>query len=340
MATTVAAPVKAEKLAEYRAARDRGAAWLLRQLGPDGALGDPREGFHFYRAPWTFSLVGETEAASAVCGWIRAHMLTADGRIEGPYRVFDDAYAYRNSALIVGAQFAGQYDLSHGLMADLLAWQDEASGAFPDDRLPDGTRSDNMDIPYACGPGFACLATGHLDAARRVAEFLRRIYDAQPALPERFYYAWSRSEQKVITTYPEERRFWYVVENQVARTQRWTIGGIAAGFLCRMHLAEPRPEYVDLARNYQAFSMSATPRQFEFRQVVKSGWGSSLLYQITGEEQYLQWTYRMGDWLVAGQADDGRWRYEDSATRGAMIERTLERVMHLDTLIGALSWRP
>jgi hypothetical protein len=107
-----------------------------------------------------------------------------------------------------------------------------------------------------------------------------------------------------------------------------------------MHLAEPRPEYVDLARNYQAFSMSATPRQFEFRQVVKSGWGSSLLYQITGEEQYLQWTYRMGDWLVAGQADDGRWRYEDSATRGAMIERTLERVMHLDTLIGALSWRP
>ncbi len=340
MTAVVATPVKTEKLAEYRAARDRGTAWLLAQLGPDGSLGDPREGFHFYRAPWTFSLVGQSAAASAVCGWIRRNMLTREGRIEGPYRVFDDAYAYRNSALVVGAQLAGQYDLSHGLMADLLSWQDPQSGAFPDDRTPQGGRSDNMDIPYACGPGFACLATGHLEAARQVASFLGRIYAAQPALPDRFYYAWSRSRQTVITEYPEVDHRWYVVENQVAKPQRWTIGGIAAGFLCRLYLAEPRPEYLDLARRYQAFSMAATPRQFEFRQVVKSGWGSSLLYQITGEDQYLEWTYRMGDWLVAGQSEDGRWLYEDSATQGAMIERTLERVMHLDTLIAGLASRP
>ena len=50
-----------------------------------------------------------------------------------------------------------------------------------------------MDIPYACGPGFACLLTGQLDAARRVADFLQAIYDAQQELPERFYCFWSRS---------------------------------------------------------------------------------------------------------------------------------------------------
>jgi len=339
MATVVAAPTKSDKIAQYRSARDRGTAWLLRQLNADGSLGDPKDGFHYYRAPWTFSLVGETEAAAAVCGWIRRHLRTADGRIEGPLRVFQDAYAYRNSALIVGAHLAGQYDLSHGLMADLLSWQDPASGAFPDDRLADGTGSDNMDIPYACGPGFACLATGHLDAARKVAGFLRTIYAAQPALPDRFYYAWSRSRQQVITEYPEKDHRWYVVENQVAKPQRWTIGGIAAGFLCRLYLADPRPEHLELARKYEAFSMAATPGQFDHAAVCKSSWGSSLLYEVTGEDQYLQWTYRMGDWYVRTQEPDGHWTF-GRRTRGELIELTLEFVMHLDTLISGLASRP
>ncbi len=345
MATTIAAPAegskgsKSEKLAEYRAARRKGVEWLLRQLNADGSIGDPKEGYHFYRAPWTFSVTGETDAAVAVCGWIRRNMLTPDGKIEGPYRVFDDAYAYRNSALIVGAQLAGQYDLSHGLMPDLLSWQDPRSGAFPDDRTPDGGKSDNMDIPYACGPGFAFLATGHLDAARKVAGFLQRIYDAQTELPDRFYYAWSRSKQAPIREYPEEQRRWYIVENQVARPQRWTIGGISAGFLCRLYLADPKPEYLALARKYQAFSMAATPRQFEFGAVCKSSWGSSLLYEVTGDERYLRWTYRMGDWYVSTQKPEGHWEFDRSG-RGPLIELTLEFVMHLDTLIGGLASRP
>lgn len=85
--------------------------------------------------------------------------------------------------------------------------------------------------------------------------------------------------------------------------------------------------------------MAATPRQFEFPQVCKSSWGSSLLYQITGEEQYLDWTIRMGDWYVAGQREDGRWTF-DRKRSGELIELTLEFVMHLDTLISGLASRP
>jgi hypothetical protein len=196
MAAIIAATSKAQKLAEYRAARDQGVAWLLTQLQPDGALGDPQQGFH------------------------------------------------------------------------------------------------------------------------------------------------SRSKHTIISEYPEADRRWYIVENQVARPQRWTIGGIAAGFLRRLYLADPNPAYVDLARKYQAFSIAATPRQFEFPQVSKSSWGSSLLYKITGEEPYLEWTYRLGDWYVAGQKEDGRWQYDPNARRGALIELTLEFVMHVDTLMAGLASRP
>jgi hypothetical protein len=122
MTTTVAASVKSQKMQAYQRARRKGTDWLLQYLNADGSLGDPREGFHFYRAPWTFAAVGEIAAATAVCGWIRQNMLTPAGTIEGPYRIFDDAYAYRNSALIVGAHMALQYDLSYGLLPDLLSW--------------------------------------------------------------------------------------------------------------------------------------------------------------------------------------------------------------------------
>jgi hypothetical protein len=340
MSTTIATAQKGEKLRAYLTARRKGIDWLLGHLNPDGSLGDPTQGFQFYRAPWTFAMAGETAAASAVCGWIRRNMLTPSGTIEGPYRVFNEAWTYRNATLIVGTHLAMQYDLSHGLMRDLLSWQDPVSGGFADDRLPDGTKSDTMDIPYACGAGFACLQTGHLDASRQVYRFLDQIYEAQTELPDRFFYTWSRSKQAPIKEYPPERRTKFVVENQLAARQRWTIGGISAGFLGRLYLVEPRPEYLALARKYQAFSMRATDRQFDYAHVCKSSWGSSLLYQITGEEQYLNWTYRMGDWYVETQQPDGHWHWDYCHTLGDHLELTLEFVMHVDTLIAGLASRP
>src|SRR5215510_4119540 len=297
--TFIASPsFKSDRLAAYRAARQKGLAWLLNHVNDDGSIGDPREGFHFYRAPWTFAVTGETQAATAMCGWIRRNMLQPDGTIGGPYRVFNDAYAYRDATLVIGAHMALQYDLSYGLLPTLLSWQDPISGGFACDRTRDGGMSDHMDIPYTCGGGFACLQTGRLDEARNVYTFLDRLYKAQRELPDRFYYTWSRRDEAAITEFPAERRIAHVVDNQDPRRQRWTIGGIAAGFLCRLYLADPRPDYVDLARLYQQFSISATPGQFNWAHVCKSSWGSSLLYQVTGEQLYLDWTYRMGDWYV------------------------------------------
>ena len=337
MAATISTSKKQEKLRTYREAVRRGTEWLLQQVNDDGSIGDPREGFHFYRAPWTFTATGETAAAHAFCGWMRRNMLTPEGIIGGPLRPSGTAYAYTNSVLIVGAHLAKQYDLSIGLMPDLLADQDPLSGAFANHHLDDGSKSDDMDIPFAAGPGFACLVTGHLDEARAVYRHLRSIYDAQTELPDRFYYNWSRTAQSPITEFSEENQRACVVENQAARRQRWTIGGISAGFLCRLYLVEPQQEYLELARKYQSFSMSATEHQFDYSHVCKSSWGSSLLYQVTGEEEYLAWTYKMGDWYVDTQTPEGHWHWDYYTTLGSHIELALEFVMHLNTLIGGLA---
>ena len=327
-------------LGELEESARRAGRWLLGHMNEDGSIGDVRDGFKFYRAPWALTLLGEPDAGHAVCGWVRAHLLTSEGDLSAPARVTTTGWAYADATFVVGAHMLQQYDLSHGLMPSLLRWQDPVSGAFGNDRLPDGSMSDDMDIPFACGAGFACLITGNLEAARRVAQFLQTIYDAQPDLATKFYAFWSRSRQKPITEADADFQLRFVVENDVDRMQRWTVGGIAAAFLCRLYLADPDKRYLELARKYQAFSMAATDAQFSYPSACKSSWGAALLYQVTGDQQYLDWLGRFGQWYLDSQEPEGFWHPWVEESDADIINITLEYVMHVLTLTGAVRSRP
>ena len=318
----------------------RGAEWLLARVGQDGSVSPSDEGFRFYRLPWTLTVTGHTQAAAAVCGWIREHMFTPDGDFDRGHRKLYDAYAYRNATLVYGAHMARQFDLSSRGLKFILTMQDRASGGFANDRDPDGTLGDVMDLPYTCGCGLACIALGRLDAARQVHRFLERVWNAQTEMPERLYYSFSRRDQAVITSYDTRDWFWHVVESQEPRAQRWTVGGLAAAFLCRLYMVDPNPAYLSLARDFQQFSIQSTPRQFEFPQVCKSGWGAGLLFQVTGEEPYAAWAVKLAHWFADTQAADGSWVFDDDATEGRTLELTAEFVAHVDTIIGCLASRP
>lgn len=332
---TAAGP-RAELIDELNAACRRATDWIVAQQRPEGVIGDPAYGFKYYRGPWALALMGEVEPALALCSWIRDNLLTESG-LDGEARLLRDGWAYRDSVLMVGAHMLGQYDLSLGLVDSLLEWQDPISGGFANDAGSRGEPSDEMDIPYTAGPGFALLATGRIDAAREVAGFLRRIYGAQEELPERFYCFWSRAGQRPII--PSDHSFEprFVVDSGLDAMQRWTIGGIAAGFLGRLYLADPDPRHLDLARKYQAFSMSSTDDQFKYPSVCKSSWGASLLYQITAEEVYEKWLLRMARWYLDTQEPEGWWHPWVEETTSDVIEITLEFIMHVKVLIEGLS---
>jgi hypothetical protein len=325
-------------LHECDGAVSRAADWLVQQLRADGALGDPADGFVYHRAPWAFTLAGRHDEAHAVCGWVRRNLLTPDRALDGAARRSTDGWAYRDSSLIIGAHMLQQYDLSIGLMPSLLRWQDPVSGGFANDLTPDGP-SDEMDIPYACGPGLACLITGDLASGRRVATFLRAVYDAQDQLPDRFFPFWSRGRQAPIRKDDKGFQPRFVVENAADRMQRWTIGGIAAAFLGRLYQAEPDPDLLTLARAYQAFSMAATDAQFRYPSACKSSWGAAVLYEITGDEVYLDWLGRFARWYLDAQEPEGYWHPWVENHRGHVIEITLEFVVHLATLTGAVRGR-
>ena len=327
-------------IAKYESVKRKGVDYILEHVNPDGSYGPVEDGFYFYRLPWTFLVAGETRAALGICGWVRENMLTDEGDFDRGLRKLTDAYAYRNATFIYGAHMARQYDLSVGCMPFLLTLQDPASGGFANDLTEDGP-SDTMDVPYTVGSGLACIATGNMEAALEVYGYLVSLWEQQDELPDRLYYNMSRSTQKVVREFPPEERRWHVVVAQDPVLQRWTVGGIASAFLSRLYMSDPNPDYISLARQYMKFSMESTDGQFEFAPVCKSGWGSSLLYQVTGDPQYRDWTVRMGDWFTDTQSADGSWSdsFPGDGRVSSQIHLVAEFVAHVDNIVAGLSSR-
>ena len=92
------------------------------------------------------------------------------------------------------------------------------------------------------------------------------------------------------------------------------------------------------------FSMNSTQSQFKYASACKSGWGSSLLYLVTGEEINLNWTKNLAQWFIEHQLEDGSWSMtnlgrKEVDSESSKIHLTAEFVVHVDTIISSLSSR-
>lgn len=332
----------AERIAVYRRAQRKAVDWLLAQAHEDGSIGDPRRDACYYRVPWAFCVAGESAAAMRLLAWIRRRMLTAEGEMAGPI-LPNSAWpravnTYSETCLAFGAHLLRQYDVAERAMQFALRWQNPRTGGVYLDRRRTGPAGPQL-LFLTAQLGMSALMTGHVTQARAAGAWLERLWQAQPELPDRLYTVWTE-EGGLATSAPEgENRRAYVQESQETYEYHFN-GGIAAACLAHLHMATGEGRWLELARAYQRFSMESTPRQFESKQVCKSSWGSSLLWLISGEQEYLDWTIRLGDWFVAEQTADGYWfntpYHLPQPTLNDNIQITAEFVVHLDHIMGAL----
>jgi hypothetical protein len=324
-----------EKLEQYRQAQRKGVDYILKHVNSDGSVGPADKAFFYYRTPWALATAGEIEAATRLCDWIRRHQFGENGDFVGVSpRPVVEHYMYMNGLLVIGAHMLQQFDLSQRGMRYIRSLQDPLSGGFYNYGGPAG-HSDKEDIPYNCGVGLACLMAGEVEAAERVAIWLQRMWSLQPELPDRLYFVYSAEKQELVTDFPPDQAKQYVLEAQKPR-QRFTVGGIGAAFLSRLYMARPRPEYLGLAQEYQAFAMNQTERQFEVAQVCKVGWGAALLYQITKEEIHREWAIKVADYFVRTQFPDGHWINNEPLADRPEIEIGSEFLVYLDVIISSL----
>ena len=342
MTAAMASPI-AEKIATYERSRRMGVEFLLANIDAEGAVRRGGGRVTFYRVPWALEVSGETEAAHRVLSWIERTGLGADGEFHGGLELTREANqtsnTYAETCLAYGAHLLRRFDLGRRLMDWAERYQDAETGGVFMDR--ERAEADGAQIVFLTAQyGMSAVITGRIEAALKVGEWFRRLWAAQPELPDRLYCVWTHAGGLATTVPAGEDARHYVNESQEVRQFHYN-GGIAAACLTHLFMATGDEQWLDLARAYQRFSMESTPRQFETKQVCKSAWGSGLITLAGGDDAYLDWLIRMGDWFAAEQEADGRWsntRYIDpDPPVQHQIEATAEFVVHLDTLIGALA---
>jgi hypothetical protein len=245
---------------------------------------------------------------------------------------------YAETILAYGAVLLRRFDIARRTMDFAQQYQDPASGGIFMTREKTGAGGPQLLFPTA-QYGMSAVMTGRLDTARQTGEWFARLWDAQPELPERLYTIWT--SDGLLTSVPGDIDRRHVVQEAQQPLQVFYNGGIAASFLTQLFMATGEPRWLEYARGYQQFSMDSCPEQFETKQVCKSAWGSGLLYLATGDESYVPWIARMGEWFAEGQEADGGWSntkaIEADPPLRHRLEITAEFVVHLDTVIAALS---
>jgi hypothetical protein len=341
-AMIAADPTIATRIRSYQASRDKGIEFLLANLNPDGSIGPIDQGIFYNRVPWSLALGGQTGAALRLTHWIRRHMLTPEGEFAGEKSpnagANETANTYAETCLAYGAHLLRQYDVAQRAMRFALRYQDPVTGGVYQNRARTGP-NDVQIVYLTCQLGMSALITGFRAEAEAAGHFLKRLWLAQPELPDRLYTIWTRAGGLATDVPAGADRRHYVNESQDVRQMHYN-GGMAAALLTRLHLATGDAEWLDLARQYQAFSMNSTPQQFETKQVCKSAWGGGLLYATTQEQLYRDWTIKMGDWFVAEQYPDGHWENSKYMDPNPPLHRniaiTAEFVVHMDTISSTL----
>ena len=325
--------------ARLRDAKAGGVAYLLQHQRADGAMGEPeRDGLGpYYKSVWAFAAAGEAEAGNRLATWIRANVQTGEGDFAGPMRgtLQDNNWPYPGGWMTAGAFKLGRFDLAVRGLRFMKTMQHPETGGF---RMQRDRMDSVQDLLNAGQCGNALLFGGDVAAAQRVGGFLRMMHDAQPRPEEELFLVY-KPGAGLRTEFPPERQYLHSVRIDKPR-QPYFNPGMVAAFLCRLAQADGEVAHVDLAKRYMEISFRCLDEMYETAQVGKVGWGSALIYGMTGDERFRALAERTGEALLAQQTESGGWDNTGGYVNDAIrIEVTAEFVVILDEMLAGLSMR-
>jgi hypothetical protein len=321
-------------IAKYKNACKHGLDWLLQHVHDDGSTGPVASRLYYYRVPWMYVLMGEYELANRKLDWIKAYMFTSEGAFEGlsPQQIYTERYgSYPLSCLIAGAILTQRFDIVYPGVENLKTWQDEHTGGVNNSKVSRKGKDEQELFPTAQF-GMTMLLSGQLKSAIKAGDWMERVWRLQPDSNHLLYHVYDSDRQRLVIDVDPADTPLYITRKDLPWQHHFN-GGIAAAFLTHLYFATHENKWLDLARKYQNFSMTTDACQFKSMQVCKSGSGSGLLYQATGDPIYRAWTKRIGDWFLSHQHADGHWEntryWNPNPTLADNIEITTEFIMHL-----------
>jgi len=332
-------------LGELRVVRTRGVDWMLSRLDADGR---PVGADHFntyYRIPWCLALAGQRESAAAVLAWIAHNALDERGdlRSGAPQAPFLNAIAaYPLPQIAIGAWHLERYDLARKIMSLIESdMVDPHTGGAYSERA-ELRKTGRTDLLGTAQVGLAAMTVGDDALADTCYRWIGDLFKMQPDLPRRLYPC--RIGLQLLTTADASHRAWDVVTNFHQPFQQFYNPGIAAAFLGRYAGFRSNDAALDLARSALRLNVGGAALQFDHAvnaQICKFGWGAAVMLDTDPSPFHAAHAMRMAKWFMQSQHVDGHWspsgflvQYPDDADN---LPKTAEHILHVITLIGALS---
>src|SRR5205823_3024859 len=121
-----------------------------------------------------------------------------------------------------GAQLLRRYDVARRAMRFALRFQDPVTGGVYQDRER-AAPNDPQILYLTCQLGMSALLTGYQAEAEAAGHFLKRLWAAQPELPDRLYTIYTRAGGLATAAPPGAARRHYVNESQDVRQGDWFV---------------------------------------------------------------------------------------------------------------------
>lgn len=312
-----------------------GSAWLVRVTNPGTAPALwPADLQAYYKLPLAFVTAGFPDLASQWLSHTYEKFYNSTGHFTEtnptlPY--LTHCYMYRDYWLAQAGVMLNSW-LGYAVANNILAMQ-TAGGGFlctPEDTTRLGL------LATAVG-GLTALSINRQSSAVRAADFIVDCFSIQPDLA-RMFYLQRYSSGHLITDIPNEYQSWVVFTPEQKRPLLYVFGLCSAVL---SHTAEvTRQERFILAAEdyYSYYTRICGPGAVRNPYSGKMGWAATLLYRLTGKQEYAAYALDIASYLVERQQDDGSWflsEFKDNTSVSSFaltVDRTAEFVTWL-TLI-------
>ncbi len=266
---------------------NKGAAWLLALLQPDGSFKGATDLRAYYKTPAALLAHGHTREAHLVLDQIESHLLKNDGDLNGSGVPWFSLYrTYTHSWICTASAMAGRFDMARKLASCVARFAGQ-----------------NDEIMTTSMAGVALLYAGDIAGATTCGNWLERLYNAQPDLKQGLYTTW---RDGLHTTYPEAEAASHRIDPSKPR-QYYFQYGISAALLTKLYEKTAEDKWLKLATNFLAASQYAGSDRYQTPQSGKIGWGAAWTFRHTHDAFQRDLTGQVSKGLAALQNDDGSW---------------------------------
>ena len=311
---------------------ERGCQWIISMMDERGSIQSSDQAALYYKVPASLAINGAFGSAFSCLNWIASRFLGERGQLEIPPEQEASRWTntYDRGWLVWGAEMCGRYDLAFPLAQDILTYQNPRTGGFRDTKA---ALNSGGGVEHAMTAGFAglgLLATGHLAAARRTADFLIDLLEIQPDPGSGIYLALDYKSDGTRQLLLQQTSRDYV--DRSGSKQRPARLGPVQVLLVRLYRLTKEEKYLETARRYTDVILTGAEGIYSCVEAHKYLWGLTELYEVAPDEPCRVAARQIACYILQRQQPDGQWWGD--AVGGESNDQSLE--LRLNTTCNAL----